>query len=137
MKKFLLYFIFLIFITIIVGFIVTKSDIIVKENSEYIYVKRYTLFNIDSVTYKYHKPITYTGTVIKKEIRHSIAGKVWSTRYLLHIRYDNTEKKIRLFYQSDYKKIKENDKIEIKETYYPQHVTDYYYEGNRLHILYN
>ena len=55
-------------IGLIIGAIIQKKDVLVKETSDYLYYKEYTIYNLDSTIYKYHKPITYNG-IIAKSIR--------------------------------------------------------------------
>ena len=45
----------------LIGFIIKKQDVLVKETDEYLYYKEYKIYNLDSCVYKYHKPIIYDG----------------------------------------------------------------------------
>ena len=110
-----------IFITLcfsIGGIICSNSDKIVKENSEYIWVKEYRIYNLDSCIYKYHKSITYDGVVSKKTGHFvGIAGKGGHYVSERVITYNNTEYKISNFPWN----CKIGQKVKVVETFYPYH----------------
>ena len=56
----------IIAILVIIGEICNSKDKIIKETPDYLYVMEYSLYNMDSVVYKYKKTKTYNGIVIEK-----------------------------------------------------------------------
>lgn len=124
---------FIIFWSILIiclfGFIIsiplyTSRDKLIKEDKEYLYYKEYKIWNLDSCIYKYHKPITYNGIVIKKEKSSHFVGVPgkgghWSHNYHTTVSYSNNKY---TFSGSDiYNKYNENDKVIIIEKFYPKY----------------
>jgi hypothetical protein len=102
-----------------VGAVKRKPNVILKEDSEYLYVRKYTLYNKDSCTYRYHKPIIYRGVVTYTSSRYSgIPGKGGHRVYRTHIEYDDHKEHVEngLDY---YHKHKEGDTVMIKVSFYP------------------
>jgi hypothetical protein len=102
----------------------TSRNKLVKEDNEYLYYKEYKIWNSDSCIYKYHKPITYDGIVIKKDISSHFVGLVgkgghWVYNYYTTVYYSN--KKYTFSDSSIYDKYKENDKVIIIEKFYPEY----------------
>ena len=56
----------------IAGEIVKKPNVIVKQNSEYLWVKKYTMYNEDSCVYKYHQPILHVVLHVFKEFLEKV-----------------------------------------------------------------
>ena len=100
MKKAILKFFsgLIFFLAVLSPFIFTNSDKIVKENTEYEWIKKYTWFNRDSNIYKVHKPITFKGKVTSSEYsgNNKYSGKIKS-----------------------YNEIKKGDNINVTEYYHP------------------
>lgn len=110
--------IFIILGFFIGGIICSTSDKIVKENFEYIWVKEYRIYNLDSCIYKYHKPITYDGVVSKKTGHFvGLAGKGGHYVSERVITYNNTKYKTSKFPYN----CKIGQKVKVVETFYPQH----------------
>ena len=102
-----------------VGAVKRKPNVILKEDSEYLYVRKYTLYNKDSCVYQYHKPIIYKGVVTYTSSHHAgIPGKGGHWVYSTHIEYGDHEEHVEN--GSDYyHKHKEGDTIMIKVSFYP------------------
>lgn len=102
-----------------IGGIVRKRAVLVKETTEYVYYKQYSIYNKDSCVYKYHKPIIYDGKVVRcRKSFVGIPGKGGHYVYRTYIRYNNTEEYIKLGF-SYYHKHKEGDDVKVKVTFYP------------------
>jgi len=120
--------IFLICITIgifyimgycIVGEFVKKPNVILRQNSEYLWVKKYTMYNEDSCIYKYHQPIIYEGVVTRRSVIFTgIPGKGGHRVYITDIKYNGNEKyrKSEVHYYNNHK---EGDKVKVKVSFYP------------------
>ena len=103
---------------VLIGGIVRKRSVLVKETTEYVYYKQYGIYNKDSGVYKYHKPIIYDGKVVRRRRNFvGIPGKGGHYEYRTHIKYNNTEY-IELGF-SYYDKHKEGDDVKVKVTFYP------------------
>lgn len=125
--------IFIIFWSILIicvfGFILsiplyTSRNKLIKEDKEYLYYKEYKIWNLDSCIYKYHKPITYDGIVIKKETSSHFVGLVgkgghWVYNHYTTVSYSN--KKYTFSDGSIYNKYNKNDKVIIIEKFYPEY----------------
>ena len=46
--------------------IFTSPEKVISEDEDYIYTEKYSLFNRDTVVYKYSKPICYSGVCVAK-----------------------------------------------------------------------
>ena len=104
---------------ILIGGIVRKRSVLVKETTEYVYYKQYSIYNKDSGVYKYHKPIIYDGKVVRRRRNFvGIPGKGGHYVYRTHIRYNNTEEYIESGF-SYYHEHKEGDDVKVKVTFYP------------------
>lgn len=104
---------------VLIGGIVRKRSVLVKETTEYVYYKQYDIYNKDSCVYKYHKPIIYDGKVVRRSMHFiGIPGKGGHYAYRTYIRYNNTEEYIELGF-SYYDKHKEGDDVKVKVTFYP------------------
>lgn len=113
-----------LFVYLIYGTINTKSDQILNQNENYIVVKEYKWNNRDSTIYKYPAPKIYTAVVTNKERRSRFVGVPGKgsharTYYYVTFTYNNTE------YKSNdrnlYNKYNKNDKVKLKEIWYPYH----------------
>ena len=104
---------------VLIGGIVRKRNVLVKETTEYVYYKQYGIYNKDSCVYKYHKPIIYDGKVVRRSISFvGLVGKGGHYVYRTHIEYNNTEEYIELGF-SYYDKHKEGDDVKVEVTFYP------------------
>jgi len=111
------------------GFIIsiplyTSKDKLIKEDKEYLYYKEYKIWNLDSCIYKYHKPITYDGIVIDKNVSSHFVGLVgkgghWVYNYYTTVSYSN--KKYTFSDSSIYDKYNKNDKVNVIEKFYPEY----------------
>jgi hypothetical protein len=108
----------------ITGEIVRNPNVIVKQNSEYLWVKKYTMYNEDSCIYKYHQPIIYEGVVTYRSSHfQGIPGKGGHIVYKTYIKYNGNEEYREFGYQY-YNKHKEGDKVNVKVTFYPWYQVD-------------
>ena len=104
-----------------VGIIERNPNVIVKQDSEYLWVKAYSLYNEDSCIYKYHQPIVYEGEVIKRKSNFvGVPGKGGYRVYKTYIRYNKNEEHIKK-HRSYYNTHKEGDKVKIKVSFYPSY----------------
>lgn len=104
---------------ICVGAIKRKPSVIVKEDAEYTYVRRYSLYNKDSCVYKYHKPIIYKGVVTHQSTGFvGVVGKGGRHVYCTYIKYNNNQDHCEIGYNY-YATHKRGDTIVIKVSYYP------------------
>lgn len=124
MKKFWIIF-FIWIVTLISIPIITPRDVLVKEDTEYLYYKEYSWWGLDSCVYKYHKPIIYKGKVIDKYTRGHFAGVPGKgghhvTKYHVIFNFDNrtvNEERGISFYDN----FNEGDNVEVTEKFYPHH----------------
>ena len=110
-------------IGLIIGAIVQKKDVLVKETSDYLYYKEYTIYNLDSAIYKYHKPITYNGIITKKYKSSRFVGVPGKgghrvTDYHLVISYNN--KGYEESNSTVYNRFQLNENVKVVETFYPE-----------------
>jgi hypothetical protein len=104
---------------VLIGGIVRKRPVLVKETTEYVYYKQYSIYNKDSCVYKYHKPIIYDGKVVRRRRNFvGLPGKGGHYAYRTHIMYNNTEECIELGFIY-YDEHKEGDDVKVKVTFYP------------------
>ena len=118
----------IIILIIVIGFsgiVVKHKDVLVKEDTEYLYYKEYEWFNLDSTIYKYHKPIIYKGIVINKYTRSHFAGVPgkgghYVKNYHIVFKFSNrTEDEDRGSSFYDY--FNKGDSVQITENFYPYH----------------
>ena len=110
-------------ISLIIGAIVQKKDVLVKETSDYLYYKEYTIYNLDSAIYKYHKPITYNGIITKKyKSSHFVGvpgkGGHYETNYHLVASYNNKSYEAKT--SEIYNRFQLNENVKVVETFYPE-----------------
>ena len=110
-------------ISLIIGAIVQKKDVLVKETSDYLYYKEYTIYNLDSTIYKYHKSITYNGIITKKYKSSRFVGVPGKgghrvTDYHLVISYNN--KGYEESNSTVYNRFQLNENVKVVETFYPE-----------------
>jgi hypothetical protein len=104
---------------VLIGGIVRKRPVLVKETTEYVYYKQYSIYNKDSCVYKYHKPIIYDGKVVRRRRNFvGLPGKGGHYAYRTHIMYNNTEECIKAGFIY-YDEHKEGDDVKVKVTFYP------------------
>lgn len=102
-----------------IGFIEKKPDVIVKEDAEYFYYKRYEIYNKDSCVYKFHKPIIYDGEIVDKSSRFvGMAGKGGHWVYKTYIKYDGDKEYVEngMHFYSNHEV---GDKVKITVVFYP------------------
>ena len=117
----------IIILIIIIGFsgiVVKHKDVLVKEDTEYLYYKEYKWFNLDSAIYKYHKPIEYDGVVINKRIGSHFVGLAGKgghrvTDYYITFQFNNKNIEERDLWLYDKFELYEN--IKVVEKFYPRH----------------
>lgn len=106
-----------------IGVIQAKPDVLIKEDTEYLYYKEYKIYNKDSCIYKYHKPIIYDGEIVDKSSRFvGMAGKgghwVYKRVYKTYIKYDGDKEYVEngMYFYSDHEI---GDKVKVKIEFYP------------------
>ena len=124
----------IIIIYLIIGCIIQNKDVLVKEDSEYLYYKEFTLYNRDSAVYKYHKPIYYDGVITNIYRSQHIVGLLskgghWNSDFDITISYDSKtyawrKEMFGLQYHCGYNK---GDKVKVVETFYPHYKIEYIY----------
>ena len=122
-EKFWLIAFVLLVITLVSYPIITPRNVLVKEDTEYLYYKEYSWWGLDSCVYKYHKPIIYKGKVIDKYTRSHFAGIPGKgghrvKNYHVIFKFDNRtedEDRGRSFYDS----FNKGDNVEVTEKFYP------------------
>ena len=106
---------------LVVGIIERNPDVIIKEDSKYLWVMTYSLYNKDSCIYKYHQPIIYEGEVINRRIYFAgVPGKYGHLAHSTDIRYNGNEEYTEMGW-SYYDTHKEGDKVKIKVSFYPSY----------------
>lgn len=101
-----------------IGMNVRKPDVILKEDPEFLYVRKYTLYNRDSAVYKYHKPITREGVVTQRSLGMHIGVKQYVPWTKITYSGGKTHKVPGYFY---YKKHRVGDTVRLVEIFYPTH----------------
>lgn len=109
---------------IFIGMIVTNPDKIIEQNSEYIIVKEYKMYNSGSTINKYPADKIYDGVVIDKE-RHSyyvgVPGKGGHPQTRKYVTVQFNGRTLQIESSSLYNKYNEGDQIKVKEVWYPRH----------------
>lgn len=109
---------------LVIGCIVTNPNEIIEQNSEYIVVKEYKLYNSGSTINKYPTDKIYDGTVIDKE-KHSyyvgVPGKGGHPQTRKHVTVQFNGRTLQIESSSLYNKYNEGDQIKVKEVWYPRH----------------
>lgn len=129
--KSVLIMVILILSILIIGFsgiIVKHKDVLVKEDTEYLYYKEYEWFNLDSVVYKYHKPIEYDGVVINKRKGSHFVGVVGKgghgvTDYYITFQFNS--KNIEEHSSQLYNRFGLHENVKVIETFYPYYNIEY------------
>lgn len=115
----------IILMTPIWGVLMKKPSVKINEDNEYIYIKKYSMFNCDSSINKYHKDVYYNVTIIDKRKSSGFVGvcgkgghpKTW---YFITIKYETGE-----IEEYDDRNVYHNyeigDKLIMKEIWYPYH----------------
>lgn len=119
-----------IIIYLIIGCIVQNKDVLVKEDSEYLYYKEYTLYNRDSAVYKYHKPIIYDCVVVNKRKSGGyvgVPGKGGHPVVHYYTTFEYNGKRIEESGSGYYNRFNVGDKLKVKEIFYPHYRTEYIY----------
>ena len=104
---------------LLIGFAEKKPDVIVKEDTEYFYYKRYEIYNKDSCVYKFHKPIIYDGEIVDKSSHiQGIPGKGGHWVYRTYIKYDGDKEYVEngMHFYSNHEI---GDKVKIMVVFYP------------------
>lgn len=127
--------VFTLFIITLVSYpILTPKDILIKEDTEYLYYKEYSWWGLDSCYYKYHKPIYDNGIVTNVTRSQHIVGVLgkgghWNSDFVVTIcseskTYTYKDEIFGLIYTHPiYNK---GDKVNIKETFYPRYNIEYW-----------
>jgi len=104
---------------LIIGEIKRNPNVIIKQDSEYLWVKKYSLYNEDSCVYKYHQPIVYEGEIVDRRSHfQGVPGKGGHIVYKTDIRYNRNEEHTEIGWQY-YNSHNEGDKVKIKVSFYP------------------
>lgn len=104
---------------LIVGEIKRSPNVIIKQDSEYMWVKEYSLYNEDSCVYKYHQPIIYEGIVVDRRSHfQGVPGKGGHRVYRTDICYNENVEHTETGW-SYYDSHKEGDKVKVKVSFYP------------------
>lgn len=105
------------------GVIFTSPEKVICEDEEYIYTEKYSLFNRDTVVYKYSKPICYNGVcVAKNKFRtYNVASKTSALFKKVTISYNNKEYTLNDYYLYDNLEI--GDACIVIEYFYPYRKT--------------
>lgn len=114
----------IIAILVIIGEICNSKDKIIKETPDYLYVMEYSLYNMDSIVYKYEKTKTYNGIVIDKNKNSYFVGVIGKgghrrTDYYITVNFNNTETTVKD--RDLYDKYNKGDKVKVTEQFYPYH----------------
>ena len=112
---------------LIYGGIITKENVIVKRTSDYIYVKKYSLYNRDSTIYKYPATKIYQGVIQNKRRSSNFVGVPgkgghFQTNYRTTVSYNNEHHTFTG--SSIYHRYKEGDKVKVRVTHYPYYSID-------------
>lgn len=103
----------------VIGFTEKKPDTLVKEDTEYLYYKRYEIYNKDSCVYKFHKPIIYDGEIVNKRSHiQGVPGKGGHWVYRTYIKYDGDKEHVE-FGVRFYSNHEIGDKVKITVVFYP------------------
>ena len=110
------------------GIITKHKDVLIKEDTEYLYYKEYEWFNLDSTIYKYHKPIKYEGIVINKRKGSHVVGVVGKgghivTDHYITFKFGNNIKEENNI--SLYDKFGLNEHMTVIEKFYPYYEINY------------
>ena len=110
------------------GLIFSSRPVVVKETKDYIYVKKYALYNRDSTVYKYHQPIKYNGIVTRKYKNGSwtgLPGKggVFVQHYHVYVQFNNIVHE--LSGRTYYDMFNEGDKVVVIEKFWPRNDYEY------------
>ena len=97
---------------------------IIKQDSNYLYVKEYTLYNRDSSIVRYKADKIYNGVIVNKNRRssyHGIPGKGGhhSTSYYVTVQFNGTTQTFRS--SNLYRKYNKGDRVRVREVWYPRH----------------
>lgn len=114
----------------IFGFIEKPKDVLVKDTNEYIYVKQYSLYGSDSAIYKFHKPITYDGTIIEKRKSSNFVGIAGKGGHLVHHYYVTIQYNGKLTEINDsrmFDNVERGQTIKVIERFYPSYDISYVY----------
>ena len=119
-----------IIIYLIIGCIVQNRDVLVKEDSEYLYYKEYTLYNRDSAVYKYHKPIIYDCVVVNKRKSGGyvgVPGKGGHPVVHYYTTFEYNGKRVEEGGSEYYDRFNVGDNLKVKEIFYPHYRIEYIY----------
>lgn len=107
-----------------IGVIVSNPDVIIRETSDSIYVKQYSIYNKDSVVrvFKQHK--IYEGVVTDKH-KHTrfvgIPGRGGHTQITYHTTIKYNGETYDYNGRNCYNRYNEGDTVNVKEVWYPYH----------------
>lgn len=108
----------------IIGEIISKSDVIIKQTSDSLYVKQYSIYNRDSTIRVFNAPKIYDGVVSHKH-KHSryvgVPGKGGHRKTSYHIEFSYNGKYYHGSGSRLYNQFERGDCVKIKELWYPYH----------------
>lgn len=106
------------------GTLVQKSDEIIMEAEDSIYVKKYSLFNINSEMLSYRSPLVYAGEVVGKYLNQRMIMVRRQSRtvreYYITVKFDNRVEDIKSNREL-FEKYNRGDSAEVKEAWYPSY----------------
>ena len=103
--------------------IFTSPEKVISEDEDYIYTEKYSLFNRDTVVYKYSKPICYSGVCVAKNKFRTYNGAARTSTLFkqVTISYNNKEWTLNNYYFYDNLEI--GDTCLVIEYFYPYRET--------------
>ena len=108
----------------ITGAVISKPDVIIKQTSDLLYVKQYSLYNRDSTVRVFNAPKIYDGVVTHKH-KHShyvgVPGKGGHHETSYHIEFSYNGKYYRGSGSRLYNQFERGDRVKIRESWYPYH----------------
>ena len=116
--------IFVIICTFVCSAIIfTSPEKVISEDEDYIYTEKYSLFNRDTVVYKYSKPICYSGVCVAKNKFRTYNGAARTSALFkqVTISYNNKEWTLNNYYFYDNLEI--GDTCLVIEYFYPYRET--------------
>lgn len=108
-----------VLIYLICGIIKQPKDVLVKQDTEYLYYKQYSIYGKDSTINKFHKPITFDGVVINKRQQfRGVPGKGGHWEFKINIKYNNDDE-YTVTDRGYYMDHKNGDIVKVYVEYYP------------------
>ena len=105
------------------GALVQNPDEIIRVTEDSIYVKKYSLFNINSEMLSYRSPSVYDGEVVGKYLNQRMITVRRQSRtvreYYITVEYNGRKEDIKN--KDFFEKCNIGDIVEVKESWYPSH----------------